>query len=44
MSCPALQARGHEMELMAREKALAEALSAPVGLLHCQSTCVHMHT
>ena len=25
-----LQERGHEMELMAREKALAEALAAPV--------------
>jgi hypothetical protein len=26
-----LQERGHEMELMAREKALAEALAAPVS-------------
>ena len=27
----ALQAKGHEMEVMAREKALAEALAAPVS-------------
>ena len=26
-----LQAKGHEMEVMAREKALAEALAAPVS-------------
>ena len=29
-----MQARGHELELLAREKALAEALATPVGLFH----------
>ncbi len=28
---PVLQARGHEMELLSREKALAEALAVPVS-------------
>ena len=31
VECMALQAKGHEMEVMAREKALAEALAAPVS-------------
>ena len=31
VDCMGLQAKGHEMEVMAKEKALAEALAAPVS-------------
>ena len=38
-----LQARGHEMELMGREKALAEALAVPVSPILSFSLTHDMH-